>query len=380
MQGHNILHLCFDGNFINKSSTIFEHFYPGRNIFCIIRRSSIKGQMLNVENAIWLDSVHPEPALLERICEEKQVGTILMHGLHPNYSKALPLLSANHTRRIYWIFHGYELYYALGEKGLWKLVDNESIFSIDSWISPTRYNYYLRKFTGQKIYYDHLVEALPWIDYFCFWLYEDYLLLKEHFSTNIAFKHFQYSAYFQTYKDVPEPLEVQKTAKEIRINHSASKTGNHDTIMNLLHKIDAKNEFRKVVPLSYGSKYMRKQISKMGYRLFGQQFVPELDYVSLEEYRATLRKVGVAIFGHCRQEASGNIVALLRSGAKVFLRERNFLLKHYRDLGFIVFSVEKDLKTIDDLQPLTVEQMQHNAEVAVKSRVFYEDFMPQLLD
>ncbi len=375
----NILHLCFDGNFINKSSTIFEHFYPGRNIFCIKRRGYTKGRMQKMENAIWLDTTVPDPAQLVRICEERQVDTILVHGLNPMYCKALPLLSANHTRRIFWIFHGFELYYALGEKGLWKQVDNESLFSIESWISPTRYNYFIRKLLGKPIYYDRLVEALPWIDYFCFWLKEDYLLLKEHFNTNISFRHFQYGAYFRTDKDVPEPLDVQKTAKEIRINHSASKTGNHDTLMNLLHKIDANNEFRKVVPLSYGSMYMRKRICKMGRRLFGEQFVPELDYVSLQEYWATLRKVGVAIFGHCRQEASGNIVALLRSGAKVFLRERNFLLKHYKDLGFIVFSVEKDLKTIDDLQPLTVEQMQHNAEVAVKSRVFYEDFMPQLL-
>lgn len=377
----NILHLCFDGNFIDSSSAVFEHFYPGRNIFCIIRvRKSIKAHMLKMENAIRLEPTELQPAQLVRICEERQVDTILVHGLNQNYCKVLPLLSANHTRRIFWIFHGYELYNALGEKGLWKLVDNESLFSRESWISPTRYNYFIRKLLGKTIFYDRLVEALPWIDYFCFWLYEDYLLLKEHFSTNIVFKRFQYSAYYRSDPVEQEPLNYQKNLKEIRINHSASKTGNHDTVMNLLRQIDVNNEYRKVVPLSYGSMYMRKQIIKMGRRFFGEKFVPELKYVDRNEYLANLSRVGVAIFGHCRQEASGNISPLLRSGAKVFLRERNFLLKHYRDLGFIVFSVEKDLKTIDDLQPLTVEQMQHNAEVAVKSRVFYEDFMPQLLD
>lgn len=378
--GHMILHLCFDGNFIGQSSTVFEHFYPGQNIFCMIRRGYVKGTMQKVPNAIWMEGMLPDPAYLERICEERQVDTILLHGLSPRYVKVLPVLSAGHTRRIFWIFHGFELYYALGEKGLWKLVDNESIFSIESWISPTRYNYYLRKLIGQTIYYDKIVEALPWIDYFCFWLKEDYELLKKYFNTDVQFRHFQYSAYYRTDNMTQVPLCFQKNPKEIRIGHSASKTGNHDTIMNLLHRIDVDNEYRKVFPLSYGSPYMRKQITKLGRHLFKDQFVPELKYVSLAEYEETLRKVGVAIFGHCRQEASGNIVALLRSGAKVFLREKNFLLKHYRDLGFIVYSVEKDLKTIADLQPLTPEQMQHNADTAIKSRVFYEDFMPQFLD
>lgn len=378
--GHMILHLCFDGNFIDQSSRIFEHFYPGMNVFCIVPSKKFKSRMLKVPNAIWLEGERPDPTLLERICEERQVDTILIHGLNPRYSKVLPVLSAGHTRRIFWIFHGFELYYALGEKGLWKLVDNESIFSIESWISPTRYNYFLRKLMGKTLYYDSIVKSLPWIDYFCFWLKEDYELFQHYFPSKIGFRHFQYSAFFRADSVTQDILNFQKNPKEIRIGHSASKTGNHDTIMKLLHQIDSKNEYRKIVPLSYGSNYMRKRIIRMGHHLFNEQFIPEIKYVPLQEYKETLKKVGIAIFGHCRQEASGNIIALLRSGAKVFLREKNSLLRHYKGLGFIVFSIEKDLRTLDDLQPLKPEQMQHNADTAIKSRVFYEDFMPQLLN
>ena len=376
----NILHLCFDGNFIDNTSSVFEHFYPGRNIFCILQRRTINGKMLNMKDAIWLEAKRPASDQLERICQERQVDTIMMHGLHPLYSRALPLLSANHTRRIFWVFHGYELYYALGEKGLWKLIDNESIFSIESWISPTRYNYYLRKLIGEKIYYDHLVEALPWIDSFCFWLKEDYELLQRHFPSNISFRQFQYKARYRNEEHGTDPIDFDKDVSTIRINHSASKTGNHDTLMHIIAGIDSDNVLRKEVPLSYGSKYMRKDVIKMGRRLFGEQFVPLLDYISFNDYLHTLSKVGVALFGHRRQEAAGNISLLLKLGAKVFLRESSPLLPFYRRKGYHVFSVENDLKSMGDLRPLTPEQMQHNADTATRNRVYYEDFMPQLLD
>ena len=333
-----------------------------------------------MKNAVWLDSSRPDPTLLERICQEHQVDTIMMHGLHPHYSKALPLLSAGHSRRIFWIFHGYELYYALGEKGWWKPNDNDSIFSRKNWISPTRYNYYLRKLMGEKIYYDHLVEALPYIDYFCFWLREDYELFQRYFPSEIKFRQFQYKARYREEEHGTDPVDFNKDATTIRVNHSASKTANHDTLMRLLAQIDRDNVLRKEFPLSYGSTYIRKDVIKMGQRLFGKQFVPLLDYVSFDDYLHSLSKVGIAIFGHRRQEATGNISLLLKLGAKVFLRECNPVLSYYRRMGYHIYSVENDLKGMDDLRPLTPEQMQHNADTATRNRVYYEDFMPQLLD
>jgi hypothetical protein len=300
--------------------------------------------------------------------------------LNPKYSKVLPVLSAGHTRRIFWIFHGFELYYALGEKGLWKLVDNESIFSIESWISPTRYNYYLRKLIGQTIYYDKIVEALPWIDYFCFWLKEDYELFQRHFPSKIGFRQFQYKARYRNEEHGTDPIDFDKDATTIRVNHSASKTANHDTLMRILAEIDCDNVLRKEFPLSYGSPYIRKDVIKMGRKLFGEQFVPLLDYISFDDYLHSLSKVGVALFGHRRQEATGNISLLLKLGAKVFLRESSPLLPFYRRRGYHIFSIESDLKSMDDLRPLTHEQMQHNADTATRNRVYYEDFMPHLLD
>lgn len=98
------------------------------------------------------------------------------------------------------------------------------------------------------------------------------------------------------------------------------------------------------------------------------------------EYFALINKVEVAVIGARRQEAAGNIINLLSNGTKVFLREDNNLLQYYREKGFIIFSYEKDLNSLADLQPLTLEEQLHNRECRIKSRVCNEQFMPSFID
>ena len=35
------LHLCFDGNFINKCLEVFEKYYPGQNLFLSNKQTDI---------------------------------------------------------------------------------------------------------------------------------------------------------------------------------------------------------------------------------------------------------------------------------------------------------------------------------------------------
>ena len=100
----------------------------------------------------------------------------------------------------------------------------------------------------------------------------------------------------------------------------------------------------------------------------------------VDEYNAFLDSIPVAIFGAMRQEAAGNIIRLLKSGTKVYLRERNPLYQYYKKRGFIVFSFENELNNILDLQPLSTDEQIHNMKVAEKTQVYYEDFMPSFFD
>ena len=333
-----------------------------------------------MKDAIWLEQGNPDIERIKNLCEENHVDTIIIHGVNPDFITILKAINDKKKYPVYWIFWGFELYYALGEKTDYPLIDNNSIFSFVNWIKPTKYNAWLRKLIHMHTFYPLLQETLKCVNFFCFWFYDDYLLLKKYFDTDIQYKYFQYSASYKSDPSKEIILCYDKTPKEIRVNHSASKTGNHDTLIELLHQIDKKNEYKKVFPLAYGNTFIRSHVIRKGKKMFGNQFCPITENVGLEEYLESLSKTGIAIFGNNRQEGGGNLFPLLKSGAKVFLRKNNPFLDYCKKNGYIVFSVEDDLKSMKDLQPLTREQMDHNAEIGRTRRVYYEDFMPNFIE
>ena len=67
-------------------------------------------------------------------------------------------------------------------------------------------------------------------------------------------------------------------------------------------------------------------------------------------------------------------------GTKVFLREENSLYTYYKDKGYHVFSFERDLKSFEDLAPLSEEQMIHNRKIWYHTRFYYDEFMPHFFD
>ncbi|MDE5645748.1 MAG: hypothetical protein K2I45_08925, partial [Muribaculaceae bacterium] len=119
---------------------------------------------------------------------------------------------------------------------------------------------------------------------------------------------------------------------------------------------------------------------RIGKLMFGEKFRPILGYMPQSEYFDMLDKVDVAVFGQRRQEASGNIIQLLRNGVKVFLRNDNNLLYYYRDKGYLIFSFEDDLKDMKSLEALSIEDQQHNRDCFMRNRLYYDKFMPFLFD
>ena len=377
---HRILHLCSDGNFIDHSMYVFEHFYPGQNVFFM---KNIKGKEITYVKRGGYIEFDPFNSLdyldqIEDINNREHFDIVVLHGLNKPFINILRRINPERKIKVYWIFWGYELYRSLGEQGKFPLLDNQNPFSLITWITPTRYSCLPKKFFGWTLQYKLLEEFLPICDYFCFWFYEDFLLLKKYYPNNLQYKMFDYDGCFRDDKIIDETIVLDKNIKEIRISHSASTTANHLTVMKILKDIDKDNEYKKIVPLAYGSNYVKRIVIKYGRKWFGDQFVPILEYEKKEEYINNLSKVGIAIFGQLRQEATGNIDPLLGYGAKVFLRKKSPLYDYYKNKGFIVFSIEDDLKSIDDLTLLTPEQMQHNAKVKKENRVYYEDFMPFL--
>lgn len=379
---HRILHLCFDGNFIDESMSVFEKFYPGQNVFFLQYQYGKDITYVKRNNYFKFEADSGIDYLnqIEEISNREHFDIMVLHGLNNTFVKILKRINPNRTIKVYWLYWGYELYRSLGEQGKFPLLDNQSPFSWLTWRTPTRYNCFAKRLLGRVLYYKNLEEFLPFCDYFCSWFYEDFLLLKKHYPNNLQYKEFAYGAFFRDDKISDAAINYEKNKKEIRISHSASTTANHLTVMKILREIDKDNEFKKVFPLAYGSGIVKKTVVKYGKKWFGNQFVPIFEFEKEDVYYKSLSKVGVALFGQLRQEATGNIEPLLEYGAKVFLRKKSPLYQYYKNKGYIVFSIEDDLKSIDDFALLTSEQMMHNAKVAKENRIYYEDFMPILFD
>lgn len=370
------LHLCPDHNFIEHSREIFEKYYPDRNIFIITSKFPDYKIIKNKQGFIKMDISLPDSfQILGKICKENNVDKIVLHGISMSMFPGIAKLKTELKCQVYWIVWGFEMYQLLGYECNYKLIDsNPSILKKESYYVPNALSKVVRRIT--KNYLPNVVRRLiPYIDYFCFWNYGDYELLKKNVPNKLQYKYFAYSA--NTKNQEPAylfPL-TNKTYKSILINHQASLYGNHNTVLKKIAEIDKNNEYTKITPLSYGNSVIKKNVLKLGKRLFADKYKPILDYMDKEIYYSTIKDVDVAIFGPRRQEASGNIIHLLKNGVKVFLREDNNLFDYYKQQGYLIFSFEKDLTSYEDLKPLTLPEKEYNRQIYLHNLKYYDDFM-----
>jgi len=95
------------------------------------------------------------------------------------------------------------------------------------------------------------------------------------------------------------------------------------------------------VPLSYGEPHVMKKVSRAGYRRFGRQFKPLLEFLPKDEYNKIILKCGYVIMNHLRPQARGNIVTALWLGAKVFLNKETIYYKELQEKGLVIFPVSE---------------------------------------
>lgn len=373
------VHLCPDHNFIEDSKNIFNRYYPDQNIFIINSKKNKldiirDGKDFRIYDLTKSDNYY----IIANIIKENDVDKIVLHGISSGLLRLIKYLKSIFEFKVYWIFWGYELYQLIGYENNYKLIDAKvNPFKKDTYYLPNNLSKYLRKLTG-KYLPDTLKGLLPYIDYFCFWNKMDYDLLLKYYNYPIKYKYFAYSSNYKGCNPVNLFPLSQRCTNIVMINHQASLFGNHDTVFKKIYLIDKDNKLTKLVPLSYGSKAIRNKVCKLGKTLFGSKFRPILNYMLRNDYFNLLKDVDIAIFGQRRQEASGNIIQMLKNGVKVFLRNDNNLLDFYRQQGYIIFSFEDDLTNMESLDSLSIEEKEHNRNCYLSNIVYYDDFMPSL--
>jgi hypothetical protein len=183
--------------------------------------------------------------------------------------------------------------------------------------------------------------------------------LKKYYSIQASHLDFGFYNAF----DYSTSQLSKKREFKISVNQSASLSGNHLTILQKIHSIDSgKLVSEIIVPLSYGNEIVADKVIEEGYLLFNSKLIPLTDFMDRDAYFELFKDVSVAFFGARRQEASGNIVQLLREGVKIFLRNDNNMLEYLRIKGFLVYSFEDDFQSIEDLRGLSTDEMLRNRQ------------------
>lgn len=159
-------------------------------------------------------------------------------------------------------------------------------------------------------------------------------------------------------------LEASKhDSVNILLGNSATTENNHISALNVLSKY--KNDSVIIYcPLSYGNKEYGNKVIQYGKQIFGNRFIPLIDFMSYNEYAKLLNNCDVALFNTERQQALGNIFIMFALGKKVFLNKNNPTFRYFNSINVKTF-------LINDINDLSLEQFVSYSDDNIKNNLEY---------
>lgn len=356
-----IAHVIVDDKFIDIAFRQFEEIAPGQNKLLMLGAPSIlryvnsgKVMFCTVETA--KEFIHSD-----------RCAAVVFHSLSDCNFSLLGNIPAN--KKVIWLGWGYDYYDRLLAsafpnglllpKTRQLLVeahrDGKSASIVRSCIRAVK-RIFVRPIQIRS-------ELLARVDYFAPVLDVEYSLVKE---LNPWFK----AMYIPwNYCSIEDDLsgECEKVVGErvdILVGNSAAAENNHIEVFDFI-----KNRFnldgRKIfVPLSYGDEQYRKKIISAGWNIFGEKFVPILDFLPKKEYIHLVDSCGFVFMNQIRQQAIGNICIMMMKGAKIFMNQKSPAFKWFEKNGAFVESIDalqrNDLVCATALIPLTEKTRENN--------------------
>lgn len=171
----------------------------------------------------------------------------------------------------------------------------------------------------------------------------DYELVKKWYITKAKYNEAKYLNLDRIeYLDKLLKNSSNKLKKEyvsIIIGNSATATNNHKEVLDYISKFKSE-DIRIYCPLSYGNKQYGEEIIEYAQNIFGEKFVPILNYMDLFEYMDFLNNMDIGIFNNDRQQGMGNISSLVYLGKKVYLSKNTVMWHHFTEnIGLEIYDV-----------------------------------------
>lgn len=355
-----ILHIATDDKFLDHALPVFEAVYPGANdVFVFAVETPLKYVKLKPDHVETKRSnfFYKRPKLSSLIYQKYDI--VVFHSLISSTYPELDNISAD-TPTI-WLGWGFDYYddllrripLLLGntQKRYKSVVENKPRRMAAS-IVKGLISLFLRRSSKEL--------AVERISVFSPVLPEEYDMVKG----SRKWRHFPKFAlwHYGTMEDnFIKGFEGEVvTGNAILVGNSATYTGNHLEVFDLLHS-QGVSDRAVVAPLSYGDPQLAKGLISLGQEYFSDNFEPLLEYMPIQDYVAIIKKCGYVIMNHVRQQAVGNIVIMLYLGARVFVRQENPVYGFFKNSGVVISTVQ-ELEWQPELLnlPLTAEERVSN--------------------
>jgi hypothetical protein len=354
------LHILLDEKIVMRAIRNFERVFPNDNKYVVLStEDNAKCKHVDVsENCNIFVRKYDSPAFWKVIGDVSKYSYVIIHFMSDDSARFVNKIEHD---RIAWIEWGGDMYNVLLAKRGFKLYRDEKLV-INCKQPKLPYTLYklLRPFIKYDVYLIHY-KAVKKCKYFIPDSMEgEYELLLNYFP---EFSHLERRSifYYPIHEILGNLSKSLTSGGAIMVGNSASYTNNHPYILDRLHECGFNGLIN--MPLSYpkSTRYVHKIIN-YGKNLFGEQFVPITDYMSLEQYNKLMLSVNSFIYGNLRQEAVGNILIALYIGGRVFLEKTNPLYSYYLNKGLIIYSIEEMTNSLL-VRPMQPENVARNRQI-----------------
>lgn len=363
------LHILLDEKVVNSFISMMEEVFPNESTYLIIAKDGKPQRVTQRGNIISFgrDSKELKSFLSNNISGYKHVCLHSMEGLK--------FYTYIHHPSISWVIWGGDLYtHLLRFKGYEIFYDRKEQFKVRAGRMPV-WLYIMMTTIRDRIKanrQEKMIDRLSYVitDNGC-----DYDVFKQYYGEkDITFPG---TINYYPLENLISPTKQNETCtgNAVWVGNSADPNGNHVWAFEKLKGFS--NNIEILCPLSYGYPKFMKYFKTEGYRILGQRFSPLMEFLPVNEYYSKFLQANAFVFGHFRQCAVGNILMAFYFGGKVFLSNRNPLLKMYKDSGFSVYSIEDELTEAFATMPLEDELRKKNRDL-VMTIASYESSINQM--
>jgi len=366
-QQQKIIHLIIDDKFIDMALRQFDEVAPNKNIPVIL------GKKRELQFVKRKDVKFYSPEQMSDIFHSHECGAVIFHSLPEEHSCLLNFIPKK--IKVFWFGWGYDYYDRLLSKaypyGL-RLPQTKQLIGAHPQGHPPAHQFPLMLRPLEKVIKrllgntDNRIQTLARIDYFSPVLDVEYSMARQ---LNPWFKPHYIPWNYGTAEDDfgGDNIKSDVTRNNILVGNCATPENNHLEVFLLLRQnVDLTNR-KIIVPLNYGNEIYREEILAIGQQMFGEQFIPVIEFMPKDEYIALLDSCGFVFMNHLRQQAMGNIFIMMMKGAKLYMNPESTAYKWLVERGAAINSVDTLQNTVANNSNLftTITFEEHQRNIAI---------------